>query len=449
MDITRCVQLKTDHLKKSFEIEFKWEQYFIVSENVIRQKENSEIEFKESFHSPKHKDKKLHKWIASFANSNGGLILYGIKDNGELIGLKNDKLKDFDNKDLSQELLDYFAPEIKFELFIKTINNVEIGFLYIYKSENKPVITIKMSNNNIQEGDIFYRYPGQSRKILYGDLRDIIEEKQNQLNEKWLKLINNVATIGVENIGLLNIENGELIGSKNKLLIPEELLKKLTFINEGKFVEKDGAPTLKLIGDVQPVDSNKIIQLIENKYHVITHFELFNSFFEQELDADSSKEFFRRVLYENSVYYPIYFYIINSKLTQSEISEVLINEKGNKVKDVKKRFSLEKNNPIKFRIGNISTGTDAAKKIKEAYETLKAKKGVDFSKITPIELRYFIQAITHLKESEIDILYITQILKKIYNNYFNESSTTKSFIRKAICHIDLVVYGKKYYDEKK
>jgi hypothetical protein len=436
-------------LKKSFEIEFKWEQYFIVSENFIRQKENSEIEFKESFHSPKHKDKKLHKWIASFANSNGGIILYGIKDNGELVGLQNNKLKDFDNKDLSQELLDYFAPEIKFELFTKTINNFEIGFLYIYKSENKPVITIKTANNNIQEGDIFFRYPGQSRKISYGDLRNIIEEKQNKLNEKWLKLINNVATIGVENIGLLNVENGELIGSKNKLLIPEELLKKLTFINEGKFVEKDGAPTLKLIGDVQPVDSNKIMQLVENKYHIITHFELFNSFFEQELDTDSSKEFFRRVLHENSVYYPIYFYLVNSKLTQKEIKKVLINEKGNKVKDVEKRFKLEKKNPIKFQIGNISTGTDAAKKITEGYKKLKLKENIDFSKITPLELRYYIQAITHLKENEIDIEYIMKILKQIYNNYFNESSTTKSFIRKAICHIDLVIYGKEYYNEKK
>ncbi|OEK08744.1 hypothetical protein A8C32_00245 [Flavivirga aquatica] len=435
-------------MKKSFEIEFKWEQYFIVSENFIRQKENSEIEFKESFHSPKHKDKKLHKWIASFANSNGGLILYGIKDNGELIGLKNNKLKEFDNKDLSQELLDYFAPEIKFELFIKIINGLEIGFLYIYKSENKPVITIKTANNNIQEGDIFYRYPGQSRKISYGDLRDIIEEKQTQLNEKWLKLINNVATIGVENIGLLNIENGELIGSKNKLLIPEELLKKLTFINEGKFVEKDGAPTLKLIGDVQPIDSNKIIQLIENKYHIITHFELFNSFFEQQLDTNSSKEFFRRVLHENSVYYPIYFYLVNSKLKKSEISEILKTEKGNKVKDVKKRFILEKDNPSKFKIGNISTGTDAAKKISEAYESLKTKQHIDFSKISATELRYYIQAITHLKESEIDLSYIVLILKNIYNNYFNQSSTTKSFIRKAVCHIDLIIYGKKYYNEK-
>ncbi|WP_037349055.1 helix-turn-helix domain-containing protein [Sediminibacter sp. Hel_I_10] len=433
-------------MKKSFEIEFDWKDYFVVSENYVRQKEHSEIEFKESFHSPRHKDKKLHKWIASFANANGGLIIYGVKNNGELVGLKNDKLQDFDNKDLSQELLDYFAPEIEFELFIKEINELKIGFLYIHKSKNKPVVAIKTANNNIQESDIFYRYPGQSRRISYGDLRNIIEEKHKELNDNWLKLINNVATIGVENIGLLNIINGELIGSKNKLLIPEELLKKVSFINEGKFVEKDGAPTLKLIGDVQPLDSNKIIQLVENKYHIITHFELFNSFFEQELDSDSAREFFRRVLYENTVYYPIYFYISKSNLNQTQISELLKTEQGNKVDDMRKRFKLEKSNFSKFKIGNITTGSDAAKKITKAIKELTENKQINFKSISTRELRYYIQAITHLKEDEINMPYIMRILKDIYDNCFNQSGTTKSFIRKAICHIDLILFGKEFYE---
>ncbi|WP_405292317.1 helix-turn-helix domain-containing protein [Algibacter sp. Ld11] len=436
-------------MKKSFEKEFIWEQYFIVSGNVIRQKENSEIEFKESFHSPKHKDKKLHKWIASFANNNGGLILYGIEDNGKLIGLQNDKLEKFDNKDLSQELLDYFAPEINFELFIKEINGFKIGFLYIHKSKNKPVIAIKTANNNVQEGDIFYRYPGESRKISYGDLKNIIEEKQNLLNDRWLKLINDVASIGVENIGLLNIENGELIGSKNKLLIPEELLKKVTFINEGNFVEKDGAPALKLIGDVQPVDSKKIIQLVENKYHIITHFELFSSFFEQELDIDSAKEFLRKVTHENSVYYPIYFYISKSKLTKTEVYKILDKEKSNKVEDVKIRLSIEEKNKTKFISGNISSGTPAAEKIKKAFDKLKTEKKIDFSNIETSELRYYIQAITHLKKDEIKIPYIIDVLKNIYDKHFNHSSTTKSFIRKAICHIDLTMYGEDFFTNDK
>ncbi|MEZ5102886.1 MAG: ATP-binding protein [Draconibacterium sp.] len=434
-------------VKNNFENSFDWRDFFSISEDdVIRQKENSEIEFKESFQSPKHKDKKLHKWIASFANANGGLIIYGVENNGKLAGLKNRKLHDFDMKDLSQELLDYFAPEIRFELFIKKVKEFELGFLYIYKSSEKPVIAIKTANNNIQESDIFYRYPGQSRKISYADLRNILDEKYNRLNEKWLKLMNNVATIGVENVGLLNIENGELVGSQSKLLIPEELLKKVKFINEGHFVEKEGAPALKLIGDVQPLDSNKIIQLVEKKYQIITHFELYNSFFEQELDTNAAKEFFRQVLYENTPYYPIYFYLVSSELSKPEIDVLLETEKGNKVEDIRNRFAKEQNNYAKFETGNLETNTDAAKSIMTAYKALKNKEEINVKKFKPQELRHYIQAITHLKENEIDIDFIKVVLKDIYDNYFNQTATTKSFIRKAICHIDLMMFGKKYFE---
>ncbi|MCT4639184.1 MAG: ATP-binding protein [Bacteroidales bacterium] len=433
-------------MKRSFEKEFDWRKYFIVSENIIRQKEHSEIEFKESFHSPKHKDKKLHKWIASFANANGGLIIYGVKDNGELVGLKNRKLHEFDNKDLSQELLDFFAPEIKFELFIKEVESFELGFLYIYKSLDKPVVAIKSANNNIQESDIFYRYPGQSRKISYGDLRNIFEERYEKLNEKWIRLMNNVATIGVENVGLLNIENGELIGSNNKLLIPETLLDKVKFINEGKFVEKEGAPALKLIGDVQPIESNKVIQLVEKKYQIITHFELYKSFFQQNLDSETAKEFFRKVLYENTVYYPIYYYLVSAGLDKETVTKLLDKEKGAKVNEVKKRLEKENNNYIRFENGNLKTETDAAKCILSSYDSLKRNANLDISKMDSSEIRYLVQAITHLKEEEVDLKYIVVILKELYDNHFNQTGTTKSFIRKAICHVDLIIFGKKYFE---
>lgn len=433
-------------MKTSFENEFNWRNYFIVSENIIRQKESSEIEFKESFHSPKHKDKKLHKWIASFANSNGGLIIYGVRNNGELCGLKDDRFKDFDTKDLSSELIEYFAPEIKFEVFIKNIEGFDLGFLYIYKSVERPVVAIKTANNNIQESDIFYRYPGQSKTIAYGDLRSIIEERSNSLNERWMSLISSIATIGVENVGLLNIDNGELLGSNNKLLIPEELLDKIKFINEGHFVENEGAPALKLIGDVLPVDSTKIIQLIEKKYQIITHFELYQSFFNQDLDKDSAKDFFRKVMYENTVYYPIYYYLSLCEFSDFELNNVLKKEKGHKILDLQKRFDEEKNNVSKFVSGNLQSESDAATHISEFLKKLKASETLNIRDMELADLRYVNQAITHLENTDLDVKYILRILKELYDYHFTSSSTTKSFIRKAICHIDLMIYGKRFYE---
>lgn len=434
-------------MKKSFEINFNWKKHFTVYKNVIQQKEHSEIEFKQSFQSPKYKDKKLHKWIASFANANGGLIIYGVKNNGEIVGLKNNNLKDFDNKDLSQELLKFFAPKIDFELFIKEVGDVELGFLYVYMSEEKPVIAINSASNTIREGDIFYRYSGQSKHISYGDLRNIIEEKSNRLNERWMQLINDIATIGVENVGLLNIESGELLGSKNRLLISEELIDKISFINEGHFVEKEGAPALKLIGEVVPIDSNKAIKLVEKHYQIITQRDLYKAFLDQNLDSKTAIEFFRKVTYENTVYFPIYYYLLTSGLSLGEIENKLQEKIGHKFKNLKERYLIEKDDYCRFQNGNINTGTNAARNILHNLELLRNKTDIDIKKMELSSLRYLIQAITHLTYEDIDKLYILDVLNKIFDYHFTQANGTKTLIRQGFCHVDLLLFGKTYFDK--
>lgn len=51
----------------------------------------------------------------------------------------------------------------------------------------------------------------------------------------------------------MNTVSGEITGKGGTVVIDESLIPKLKFIREGQFTEKDGAPTLKLIGDVQPI----------------------------------------------------------------------------------------------------------------------------------------------------------------------------------------------------
>jgi len=45
-------------------------------------------------------------------------------------------------------------------------------------------------------------------------------------------------------------------------VVDDDLAKKLRFIKEGQFNEKDGAPTLKLVGDVLPVDRVEVIKRV-------------------------------------------------------------------------------------------------------------------------------------------------------------------------------------------
>lgn len=88
----------------------------------------------------------------------------------------------------------------------------------------------------------------------------------------WMKHIERIAKIGPSNIALVDFLTGALNTAKlegTKLIIDETLLNKLRekvkFIEEGKFSEKDGEPTLKVIGEIQTVSDVVVPKLDPNK----------------------------------------------------------------------------------------------------------------------------------------------------------------------------------------
>jgi hypothetical protein len=69
----------------------------------------------------------------------------------------------------------------------------------------------------------------------------------------WLQHITKISTIGPKNVQLLDTYKGEITTGEGRILIDKNILDKLKFVQEGKFVEKDGAPTLKLVGEISGV----------------------------------------------------------------------------------------------------------------------------------------------------------------------------------------------------
>lgn len=79
-----------------------------------------------------------------------------------------------------------------------------------------------------------------------------------------MDLLGKIGRAGPQNAAILDTESGVISKDKAQILVLDQsLASKLKFVKEGQFVEKDGAPALKLIGDVSPVDQVEVIQHIK------------------------------------------------------------------------------------------------------------------------------------------------------------------------------------------
>ena len=137
-----------------------------------------------------------------------------------------------------------------------------MGYIYVYEAKEKPIICKKNAgDNDIQPGEIYFRYSGQSRKIGYSELKKIIDEFREKERRRWMSYIKKIAKIGPSNAAILDLLNGdihikEIEGAKlvmDKNLI-DELRDKAKFIEEGKFSETGGEPTLKIVGEIVNAD---------------------------------------------------------------------------------------------------------------------------------------------------------------------------------------------------
>jgi len=165
--------------------------------NIIT-RESSEIEFREGFNFANMTD--YSRVMASFANKAGGYIIFGIKDSPrEIVGINQVRFNEIPQEKITSFLLEYFNPEIKWDIGLVKYGGKYAGYIYTHRAENKPVICKKSKGNIIKNGEVYYRYRAQTKNIEYGELIRIIEEIKEKENQGWRKLFKDVARIGPEN----------------------------------------------------------------------------------------------------------------------------------------------------------------------------------------------------------------------------------------------------------
>ena len=248
----------------------------IIDDNLVKNRENTHLEFKKAFHS---QIKSYIKSIAAFANNSGGQIIFGVENKPRKpIGLGSDfnKFNEFDNKELATCIQNCLSQNIDFEMnyFKQKINESEIsfGFLTVGESTQKPVICkISDEKDKLREGAIYYRYNAKNEEIKAVDLISLIQSEKEKEKQLWLQHLQKITQIGVHKVGVFSYD-GEIFAGNQKIIIDKEAIKQIKFIKEGNFVEKEGATALVLKGEIKGIESLEVISISSdpNKTHPFT-----------------------------------------------------------------------------------------------------------------------------------------------------------------------------------
>ena len=127
--------------------------YLIELYNIIEEGENSTVEFKRKFSDAE----KIAKEMIAFANSKGGIIIFGVDDDKTIVGVQSEK-GELELIDTSARF--YCDPEVDYEYEVVSIKKKDVVIARIPESKRKPHKLV--SEKDSEEQRVYIRVADKS-----------------------------------------------------------------------------------------------------------------------------------------------------------------------------------------------------------------------------------------------------------------------------------------------
>ncbi|UPK26744.1 AlbA family DNA-binding domain-containing protein [Bradyrhizobium sp. 195] len=262
---------------------------------------------------------KILRAIAGLANNKGGHILFGIRNEATIVdGMSDDKFETLDPALLTSHLVSFLDPVPTVTRISHVIGGRKIGVLHVEKHERPPIIVLKGMGGDLREGAVYFRYVGETRQIKPGEMRAIIEAREARAVAEFSRRMSRVASGAGATIDL---DTGEVTGRTGSFVIDRELLPSIQFVREGDFSQTKGAPTLRLVGDVQPMSAAD-----RDRIHVVRDNIPPNSIVENFLDDNQVRDplaYLHAQAYYQRKWMPIWHYVRQLSMSIDDLVEDL------------------------------------------------------------------------------------------------------------------------------
>lgn len=394
----------------------------ITNNRVIELKEGILHEFKESFNWAGREQ--YARVMASFANSSGGYLIFGIKDDGSFIGLSNYNFENRDPADISSYLNSVFSPAIVWEKLVCEYDGYKIGIIEVKEVDEKPIISHK-NGQEIKEGDILYRYTDQTEKIRYPELKSIIEKEKRKYGERLLNGLKMIVEKGPDTVKLLDLDElKDLRGGKLYVIDskPSDLEVKVREVSESGTSDDIGLKIISIEGKAVPIPVTEFANISSE---LIAY-----SFLDRELPRNyDPRGFVERLPYETSGLVPVYFFIKKASMSIEEALQIIRKAKST----TRGRSTLIK----RLTGAEYNFGFQTNSNILEPL--VNGRK--NSNEIRTPEIKYILQAIRSVSKDYLEHNWpkIKEIIRYIYENYYMNPKLRLD-LRMAICYCDKTLF---------
>ncbi len=393
--------------------------------------ETAEIEAKESFNWGN--SAKYCRTLAGMANNRGGYLLFGVKDGSfEVVGIAQDRMENFDLAKANQFIIRSFNQALDIEKAQFEIDGLTIGVLHVRQSDKRPVIC-KITNKELQSGDIYFRYPGETRRIQEPELVDLLSELERSVEARFVGMMSRVGESGTNNSAILDLNSGNVSGQSGQFVIDESLLEKVKFISQGQFKEKLGAPTLKLIGDVRKIGSpNDVVR--QEVIASVTERDIQEAFVNQYCDYEPAT-YIRAQPNLQPKWFPIFYFAKKAGLDDDGLIETLRKAST----DYPARTAMQIARVMKKA---LPAGPPHPKSVAGELDAIYSQENIQID--DEDQANQYLKALRVVELERVETERVLYVLRTLWKR-FGSASRLRANFRSAISSVDTVFFGTSFF----